>query len=150
MQDIPLAGGYSDIVVCVTNPVTAPFYFVTAAPGSQPGDLCALIEDEQGMTIGRGDFDGYLDGARFLADGTAYSRLEPEQTICADVSVLVPAGLSADSEVAIEGIVATISRDLTEEPQRVSGPLSGLANSTVALTDYYGTAQADKDAYASD
>jgi len=63
VAQVPLAGGYSMVNVCVRNSgYTDMDIVVNRANGSEPGDIYMAIKNSEGLEISRGTYKGYPPG----------------------------------------------------------------------------------------
>jgi fibronectin type 3 domain-containing protein len=151
INDVPLAGGYSTVNTCIQNNGTADMdIVVNRQHGAEPGDIYVIIRNEEGLEISRGLYDGSPSGTWVLPDGTSYVTLEAGESVCVDVTVLVPEALEEDAVITFEGVVGEIYHHFGKDDQLASGDLTGSMDSGITLSEYYGTAQADKNGYSND
>jgi len=150
IDQIPLAGGYSTVNVCIYNHGYLDMdVIVSRQNGTVPGDIFVAILNEEGLEIGRAYYLGYPDGVRF-SGSTAYMRIGSGESLCVDIQVLVPEGLPQGSAITFVGGVDAYTYDLTGAALSGEEELAGAMPSGITLSEYYGTAQADQDVYADD
>ena len=148
LDSIPIAGGYTTATVCFTNHGMAPMDIIASRnSGSQPGDIYVAVETTDGVEISRGWYKGFPSGAYYLADGTAFMRLDYGARSCVDVQVLVPANIPDNTQLVFRGGASTIYYRVGSDDQVTSAGISGTYLSATTKTPYYGQAQADKDLY---
>jgi hypothetical protein len=121
IDQVPLAGGYSRVNVCVQN---------------------------HGY-LDRAAYTGIPPGTRFLGR-TRYVSIAPGDSLCVEIQILVPESLAEGSVITFIGGVGQYTYDLGGEALGATGQLIGTMPSGITLSEYYGTAQADKDSYAGD
>jgi len=150
-DSLPLAGGIANINVCIQNQgMAAMDIVVSRGNGAEPGDIYVAIVNAENLEISRSWYQGFPPGSMILPDGTAYITLGAGESLCVEVPVLVPESLEEDDVITFEGGVDEIYHNYgTDDPLTCDG-LSGSLNSGITLTEYYGTAQADKDVYSDD
>ncbi|MBI5387108.1 MAG: VCBS repeat-containing protein [Verrucomicrobia bacterium] len=146
-NQLPLAGGLNSFEARLYNRGYTPIYIATTrGGGSDPGDLSIVVRNAQGQEVSRTAFTGAVPGAIF-AGGVGYALIQPGASVRVTVpNVLVPEGL-AGTLVTFEAVASAIY-DRASAGQQVSGPLSGLMQSSLAVTPYYGTAQTDRPLYS--
>ena len=149
-DSLPLAGGYSTINLCVSNFGYADMdIVVNRANGAEPGDIYVAIENADGLELSRSHYSGFPPGTK-VAAGIGYVTLAPGETLCVDVQVLVPAALEEGTVLTFGGIVDKFAHDLTGIARESTAQLTGSMQSGITFSEYYGTAQADKNAYSND
>ncbi|MCC7202037.1 MAG: right-handed parallel beta-helix repeat-containing protein, partial [Nitrospirae bacterium] len=148
VDQVPLAGGLSMVNVCVRNPgYTDMDVVVNRANGTEPGDIYVAIMNGEGLEISRGTYKGYPPGTR-ISSGTGYVTIPSGGSLCVDVQVLVPANLEEGAIITFTGVVDKFSYQLTGAALNGTVQLTGTMQSGITLSEYYGTAQADSDAYS--
>ncbi len=148
VDDVPLAGGYSMVRVCLYNRGYASMDVVVArGSGAEPGDLFVAVQDAEGLEVSKAYFRGFPPGTR-ISGSTAYVSLEPGQTVCADIQVLVPEALEPGAVITFVGGAEQAVHGVGTGGPAVPGALTGTMQSGITLSEYYGTAQTDKDLYA--
>jgi len=121
---------------------------VSRENGAAPGDIYVAIVNSEGLEISRGWYQGFPSGSMVLPDGTAYVTLGAGESLCVEVPVLVPVSLEENDVITFEGGVDEIYHDYGTDDPLTSEGLSGSLSSGITLSEYYGTAQADKDVYS--
>ena len=150
LDDVPLAGGFTAVNICVLNQGYTDLDVVTArSNGSEPGDISVAIENADGLVISSAEFQGSPTGA-ILYQGTTFLRVAPGNQGCVDVDILVPVNLEAGDVISFIGRVAGINSDLVSSGVAGFGQLSGRLDSGITLSPYFGTAQADRDFYGNE
>ncbi len=149
-NQLPLAGGLSSFEVELFNRSDTPIDLITARQnGSKPGDLYISVKNDQGQEVSRTEYTGAPSGAFFLADGRARLRIAPGGSSRFSVpNVLVPEALSSNAVTTFEAVAGTIYYDLGGDGELASGPLNGSTVSSLAQTEYDGTAMTDKAGYS--
>jgi fibronectin type 3 domain-containing protein len=149
-DSLPLAGGYSTINLCVSNFGYADMdIVVNRANGAEPGDIYVAIENAEGLELSRGYYSGFPSGTK-VAAGIGYVTLAHGETLCVDVQVLVPADLEEGTVLTFGGVVDKFAHDLTGIARESTAQLTGSMQSGITFSEYNGTAQTDKSAYAND
>jgi parallel beta-helix repeat protein len=150
IDQIPLAGGYSTVNVCIRNRGYLDMdVIVSRQNGTVPGDIFVAILNDEGLEIGRAYYQGYPDGIRFRGS-TGYVRISGGGSLCVDIQVLVPESLPEGSVITFVGGAEAYTYDLTGAALTGTEELIGSMPSGITLSEYYGTAQADQGAYADD
>ncbi|RMG93601.1 MAG: hypothetical protein D6708_05100, partial [Candidatus Dadabacteria bacterium] len=145
VDDVPLAGGYSTVHVCLYNQGYAPLDVAVARNGgADPGDFFVSIQDAGGLELSKAYFRGFPPGTQ-VSGSTAFVRIDPGGVQCVDLQVLVPEALEAGARITFVG--GAEQAGYGDGPP-VPGVLAGTMESGITLSEYYGTAQADKDLYA--
>ncbi len=149
LGDVPLAGGFTTATVCLTNHGYAAIDILAAREfGRAAGDIYVSIIDGQGLEISRGEFIGLPAGSIPRSNGDIIKTLAPQETVCVDISVLVPGGLTEGTELTFTGIVEQVSNgDLSAG---TGGLISGGTQSGITLSPYFGIAQVAADTFAND
>ncbi|MCK4788424.1 MAG: hypothetical protein KAV87_32085, partial [Desulfobacteraceae bacterium] len=150
-DSLPVAGGYASINLCIKNKGFVSIDMVVSrGNGAQPGDIYVAVQNGEGLEISRGWYNGFPPGTIILPDGTAYVTLEPGASLCMDVNVLVPEALEEGTVLTFQGAVESIYHLYGTGEQMASSELTGTLSSEITQSEYFGTAQADKDAYSND
>ena len=150
-DQLPLAGGLTTFQVQVRNPSSLDVEFIVSRGlGAQPGDFYISVQNSLGQEVGRTAFQGTPPGTVFLADGRGYATVKAGGLLTFSVpNVLVPAALSAATNVIFEAVASAIYSQFNTPAQVASGPLTGsMVSSGLAQAPYYGTAQTDHPSYA--
>ncbi len=146
---VPLAGGYATVRLCINNHGYAEMDIVVSR-GSTHGDLFVVVKNEDGLEIGRANFNGVPEGTRLSADKRAYLTVPGSGSSCVDVDVLVPETLETGDSVTFEGGVRDIYYYLGTGDEMLSGGLTAHMDSGISQSAYFGTASADKTVYVGD
>ena len=147
----PLAGGYATVSVCFVNQGYGDMAVVVSrSNGGQPGDISVILQNEDGLEISRGWYTGLPPGVSMTGDGTAYMNLAAGESFCADVEVLIPAGLPEGAELTFVGRAEHLYSDMLSAVPVIGQTLSGSYLSRINQTEYYGTARTDREFYAND
>ncbi|MEM7001669.1 MAG: Ig-like domain-containing protein [Pseudomonadota bacterium] len=150
IDDIPVAGGEALVTQCVVNHGTVDLDIVVRRNGgAEPGDIQLRLLDENGLSLAEAAFNGLPSGVRF-GNGFEFVRIPPGGEQCFELSLIVPVTLEEGSILSFEGSVSSFGYDLGGMPLLSSGGLSGSLQSGLTLSTYFGTAMADKEAYAND
>jgi hypothetical protein len=150
VDQVPLAGGYSIINTCIHNHGYLDMDVVVSREnGVLPGDIYVAVLNEEGLEIGRAYYSG-IPGGTQLSGSTGYVRIGRGESLCVDVEVLVPESLPEGSNITFVGGVEAYTFDLTGAALIGTEALTGSMPSGITLSEYYGTAQADRDLYADD
>jgi hypothetical protein len=143
LADVPLAGGYADVNVCVENPGwTDMNVIVNRSGGSEPGDIYVAINNAEGLEISRAYYKGYPPGTH-IAGGVGYVTIPPQGSLCVDIQVLVPAELPQGAQLTF---VAGTDK-FTSGGKDNQASISGTMISGITFSAYYGTAICDKAVY---
>jgi hypothetical protein len=150
-ESLPLAGGYATIDLCIQNRGHADVdIVVNLENGSLPGDISVAVKNEAGLEISRGWYKGTPAESLAAANGSTYVRVKTGAALCVTVDVLVPEALEEGAVITFEGVVDKIYHHYGGDGQLMAGALRGSMESGITKSEYYGTAQADKDAYSND
>ncbi len=148
LAEVPLAGGYAMVHVCVKNNGYEKMDVVVSRNnGTEPGDIHVAVENEEGLEISRASYQGFPSEYR-ISNGTAFVRINAGDSLCLDVQVLVPESLSQGDQIRFTGIVDAYSYDFGGTALAGSDPLTGTMDSGITLSEYYGTAVVQKELYA--
>jgi len=148
---LPLAGGYSTINLCVNNNGYADMdIIVNRSNGQEPGDIYVSIINSEGLEISRAYYKGFPPGTNVTSSGTGYVTIGSDESLCVDIQVPVPANLEEGSILAFVGAVEEFFYDLIGANRSGHGELTGSMESGITFSEYYGTAQTDKDVYTGD
>ncbi|MFC1856701.1 polymorphic toxin-type HINT domain-containing protein, partial [Thermodesulfobacteriota bacterium] len=150
-NDLPLAGGYTTLHLCIKNHGYANMEIVVSRQnGTQPGEIFALIKNEEGLEISRVEFNGFPPGTYLLSDGTAFVNVPGGESICVDVEILVPGDLEEGTVLTFEGGAGGIYYHLRASDEQESGDLIGEMTSGITQSTYYGTTHVDNAVYLDD
>ncbi|RLC32219.1 MAG: hypothetical protein DRH37_01180, partial [Deltaproteobacteria bacterium] len=150
MDDLPLAGGYSTVHLCINNSgYTDMDIVVYRDDGREHGDIYVALLNEDGLEISRAYYSESPPGVHDDS-GTGYVTIAAGESLCVDVEVLVPAGLEEGTSLTFTGFIEQFFHDLSGQGQAGSGALTGSTTSQITFSPYYGVAQADRDVYTGD
>jgi len=147
-NELPLAGGYATIQICMNNHGFADMDVVVSKNnGADPGDIYVTIQNASDIVISKAEYRGFPPGTRVSNDGTAYLRIAPGEKTCVDLDILVPQGLEAGTILTFEGGVKPVYHQIEKKPALESGQISGRLTSGITRSEYFATAQTDKEVY---
>ena len=151
LDDVPLAGGLSVVEVCMVNRGEASMDVIThKANGEEPGDISLSILNAEGLEIVRADYQDLPQGIVRIADGNAYARIGPGLRACVDIEIVVPESLQDGDPITFAANVATFYHRYDTDRREALDGVSGEMQSSITVTGYYGSAQADRELYAND
>ena len=150
LNDVPLSGGITTVQLCVRNAAYTAIDIVAARDkGNLPGDIYASILDSQGLEVARGEYKGIPAGA-VLRGTDVIVTLIPDQQLCVDIHILVPAGLDSGTQLQFIGSISEIQNidGNTMLTAGSGGLINGSMLSAITLSTYYGTAQTSQAIYS--
>ncbi len=147
----PLAGGLATFGVTFFNRGYADMdVLVSQNNGAEPGEVYLSVIDRFGQEVGRTQYKGTPAGTFFSTDGRGFLRIPAGGSRSFNIgNVLVPDALGTNL-TQFRVVAPRIYYRLGSVDEAVAGPLVGSAESSLALTPYYGTAQTDNPLYAND
>ncbi|HMV65201.1 MAG TPA: right-handed parallel beta-helix repeat-containing protein [Myxococcota bacterium] len=150
IDDVPVAGTQTVAHLCVANHGTAPMdIVVNRESGEAPGDVYVAIENEAGLEIARGTYQGTPSGATLGLNGNeTYARIYPADDLCMDATVIVPYALDEGDLITFKGVVEAYYFDIRGDHVQSFEPLVGTMQSSITFTEYFGTATTDRTLYA--
>ena len=150
VDEPPLAGGYSMVHLCIINPGFEPMdIVVNRANGAEPGDIYVAIENAEGLELSRSYYKGFPPGTK-TTGGVGYVTLLPGESVCVDVPILVPGDLEEGTVLTFNGVVDKVAYDFAGSSTSGLAKLSGSMQSGITFTEYYGTAETDKESYSNE
>jgi hypothetical protein len=148
--EVPLAGGYSTLNLCVRNQGTVAISLaLNRDNGQAPGDISVNLLNAEGLVIGGTDLIATPPGA-VLSGGVAYLSVPAGATRCAPVEVLVPADLEVGDRIVFAAVADGFIGGGYGSGPHSDTLLSGRLGSGITLSSYYGTAETDRASYSDD
>jgi|GEM_PF-1556707 len=151
LAEAPFAGGLADVKVRIHNRGFTPADIILGRQNGQlPGDLFVQVRNQAGVEVSRRAYHGIgAPGLIIRPNGDAYVTLAVGASIEVSVDdLLVPAALAEGGSARFYAELSQIRTGLGTPNERVSGPLTGVLNSSVIQTPYFGTVSTAQENYS--